>query len=220
MSGWIKLHRAMLDWEWYSDLNVSRLFIHCLLKANHKDNKYKGKLIQRGSFVTGLDVLAKDTSLSVQKIRTAIKKLKSTSDITIKSTSQGTLIQVVNYDKFQGSTSDVTNEQQTDNKPITTNKKEKKEKKEKNTEVDEVLMYLNKRLNKNFRSAKGLLARLAEGYTVEDAKKVIDNKIKDWSNDSKMEKYLVPDTLFSEKFDKYLNESVRLIPQQRRSVRP
>tara|TARA_R110002012_G_C11511578_1_gene598478 strand:- start:9 stop:677 length:669 start_codon:yes stop_codon:yes gene_type:complete len=204
--GWIKLHRAMLEWEWYDDLNVSRLFIHCLLKANHKDNKYKGKLIERGSFITGFDTLAKETSLSVQKIRTAINKLKSTSDLTIKSTSQGTLIQVVNYNKFQEVTNEPTNDQQTNNKRSTTNNNDKNKKNEKKEEIDQVLKHLNEKLGKKYRTAKGLLKRFSEGYSVEDAIKVIDNKIEEWGEDQKMKVYLTPDTLFSEKFDKYLNQ--------------
>ena len=34
--GWIKLHRGFTDWEWYQDANATRLFLHLLLTANHK----------------------------------------------------------------------------------------------------------------------------------------------------------------------------------------
>ena len=40
MSGWIKIHRQILEWEWYSDTNTFRVFLHLLLKANHKEKKY------------------------------------------------------------------------------------------------------------------------------------------------------------------------------------
>jgi hypothetical protein len=39
MSGWIKIHRSILEWEWYEDTNTFRLFMHLILKANHKDRK-------------------------------------------------------------------------------------------------------------------------------------------------------------------------------------
>lgn len=120
--GWIKIHRQLLEWEWYEDLNVKVLFFHLLLKANHKPKKYKGKLIQIGQLVTGLEVLSNETGLSIQKIRTAISKLKSTNEITIKSSSKGTVIQIVNYAKYQIVTNETTNHQQTSNKPSTTNK--------------------------------------------------------------------------------------------------
>jgi hypothetical protein len=120
--GWIKIHRQLLEWEWYDDLNVKVLFFHLLLKANHKPKKYKGKLIEIGQLITGLEVLSNETGLSIQKIRTAISKLKSTNEITIKTSSKGTVIQIVNYTKYQIATNELTNHQQTSNKPSTTNK--------------------------------------------------------------------------------------------------
>jgi len=129
-TGWIKLHRQLLEWEWYSDINVTRLFLHLMLKANHKDKKYRGIVIQRGQLLTGRELLSSETGLSEQQIRTCLTKLKSTSDITIKSTSKGTLLTVDNYGIYQGcddvstskSTSTLTNEQPTDNQRVTTNK--------------------------------------------------------------------------------------------------
>ncbi len=99
--GWICLHRQMLEWEWYSDVNTTRLFIHCLLKANHKDKKWQGKVIPRGSFITGRNVLSDETGLTVRQIRTALDKLKSTNDLTIKATNKNSLVTVVNYDFYQ-----------------------------------------------------------------------------------------------------------------------
>ena len=130
--GWVRLHRQFLEWEWFNDPNVFRLFIYCLLKANHKDKRYKGKLIKRGEFVTGRDILSKEVGLSVQQIRTALNKLKSTNEITIKSTKQGTIIQIVKYNYFQIVTNESTNNQPTSNQQVTTNKNVKKEKNEKN----------------------------------------------------------------------------------------
>ena len=50
-------------------------------------------------------------------------------------------------------------------------------------------------------------ARWNEGFRVDDFKRVVDTKVKDWGNDSKMNQYLRPVTLFSNKFDDYLNQS-------------
>ena len=33
--GFILLHRSILRWEWYGDLNTARLFIHLLLTVNY-----------------------------------------------------------------------------------------------------------------------------------------------------------------------------------------
>lgn len=127
MSGWIKIHRQILEWGWYDDINTCRLFFHLLIKANHKERNYKGKIVQVGEMLTGFERLSDETKLSVQQIRTALNKLKSTNEITIESSSQGTIIKVVNYEKYQVVTNESTNEQQTSNKPSTTNKNVKNE---------------------------------------------------------------------------------------------
>jgi hypothetical protein len=128
--GWIKLHRQILEWEWYSDNNCFRLFLHLLLKANHKEKRFKGIELKVGSIVTSRDLLARETGLSSQQIRTALNKLISTSEVTSVTSSQGTIIQIVSYEKYQVSTNEITNEQPTINQRATTNNNVKKEKKE------------------------------------------------------------------------------------------
>ena len=101
MEGWIKLYRKFLNWEWYKDNNVKVVFIHLLLTANHKDKKWKGKIIKRGQKLTSINHLAQETNLTVQQIRTALNKLKSTSEITTNTTSKYTLITVEKYNDYQ-----------------------------------------------------------------------------------------------------------------------
>ena len=99
--GFISLYRKFLEWEWYTNENVMRLFIHCLLKANYMDKKWQGKIVERGSFITSRDTLVKELKLSEQKVRTALDKLELTNDITTKTTNTYTQIYVVNYNKYQ-----------------------------------------------------------------------------------------------------------------------
>ena len=49
-------------------------------------------------------------------------------------------------------------------------------------------------------------ARINEGFTIDDFKKVIDIKTAEWKDDPKMSKYIRPETLFSNKFEGYLNQ--------------
>lgn len=121
----IKLNRKILEWEWYTDPNVSRLFIHCLIKANYRDKKWRGIDVKRGSFITSFDSLSKELKLSHRQIRTALSKLISTNEVTKQSTSQHTVIQVNNYSKYQEETSGKTNERQTSDKRATTTKNNK-----------------------------------------------------------------------------------------------
>jgi len=132
-NGWIKLHRSLLDWEWYDDINAKILFLHCVLKANHSDKKWRGVTIKRGQFYTSLDTLSKELGLSVQKIRTAISKLESTGEITSKQHAKARMVTVINYDQHQADNKEITRNQQGSNKEVTTTKKNKNKKKEKNT---------------------------------------------------------------------------------------
>ena len=136
MSGFIQIHRKILEWEWYNDKNVFRLFMHLLLLANYKDKRYRGVLLKSGSIMTGRKILAEQTGLSIQEVRTALAKLELTNEATIKSTKQGTIIQLVNYTKYQVSNQQInqraTNEQPTSNQRATTNNKGNKENKENN----------------------------------------------------------------------------------------
>ena len=52
-------------------------------------------------------------------------------------------------------------------------------------------------------------ARLREGYTVDDFKKVIASKVTEWGNNPKMRPYIRPNTLFAGKFESYLQEALQ-----------
>jgi len=101
MDGWIKIHRKILEWEWYDDINTKVLFWHLLLTANHKDKKWRGQTIKRGQRLTSLEHLAKEVGLTVQQTRTSLNKLKSTSEITIKSTNKFTVVTIEKYSDYQ-----------------------------------------------------------------------------------------------------------------------
>jgi len=116
MSGFITLHRKLLDWEWYSDINTKTLFIHCLLKANWEDKNWRGIDVKRGSFVTSYDSLSKETKLTIQQIRTSIFKLTKTQEINIQTTNKFTLLSVVKYEDYQSLEIKSTHKQQTNNK--------------------------------------------------------------------------------------------------------
>lgn len=133
---YIKLNRKIIGWEWYLNINVKTLFIHCLLKANWKDGRFEGKEVKRGSFVTSLEKLSKETGLSVRQVRTALDKLFLTGELTSTSFSKYRIVTVVNYNQYQlcdkQADNQLTSKRQASDKQVTTieEKKEKKEKEE------------------------------------------------------------------------------------------
>jgi len=126
MSGWIKLHRQFTKWEWFTDVNTCHLFQYLLLEANHQESKWRGQVIMRGQLLTGRAKMAKNVGLSPQQVRTSLHKLKSTSDITIKSYNKYSIITITNWSKYQDINQQVTSEdadkQPTSNQQATTSK--------------------------------------------------------------------------------------------------
>ena len=144
--GWIKFYRKTLSWEWFSSPTVFHIFITLLLSANHKDGKWQGMEVLAGQHITSIEKLSQKTGLTFQQVRTALNKLKSTGEITTKTTNKFTVVTVVNWAFYQGEDEDsnkhintqankqITNHQQTSSNQITTNKNEKKDKNENNEE--------------------------------------------------------------------------------------
>lgn len=100
-NGWIKLHRKILDWEWFTSPSTLQLFIYLLLRANKEDKKWRGILIKRGQLVTSVATISEETKLSTQQVRTSLNRLKSTNEITSKTTNRFTLVTVCKYESYQ-----------------------------------------------------------------------------------------------------------------------
>ena len=182
-NGWIKLHRSLLDWEWYDEPNTFRVFMHILLKANHSEKRYRGELVKSGTLLTGQQLLAEQLGLSRMQIRTALDNLKITNEITIKSSAKGYVIEVVRYLDYQMITNSVATKQPIDNQPITSNKKDKNDKKENNKsntssndDAETVWKaYPNKQGKKR---AIPAIKKALKKYSVDELKTKIDNYVK------------------------------------------
>lgn len=138
---YIKINRTILDWEWYGNINTKLLFFHILLKANWRDGKFEGSVIPRGSFVSSYPRLAEECSLTINELRTALKHLVLTGEITVKAYPKYSVFTVKNYCEYQDVNSQITGEPQADhsqttgkpqsiNSLLTTIEERKKEKKD------------------------------------------------------------------------------------------
>ena len=144
MEGWIKLHRQLVHWEWYQDSVVKAVFIHLLLCACHSSKSIRGIELKPGMVLTSLYRLSGDLGLSAMQIRTALKKLEETGEITKQSTHKYSLITVNNFAQYQESSlihSHFSNKvhsqkQQSDNTQATQYKNDNNVNNEKKEEVD------------------------------------------------------------------------------------
>ena len=138
-NGFIKLHRKLIEWEWFADSKTFHVFMYLLLDANHTEKKWRGITVDRGQTLTGRIKISEATGVSQQSVRTALSNLSSTDEITIQSTNRFSIITICNYNKYQSIINTVNqpdNQQPTSNQPttnqqLTTNKNEKNEKNEK-----------------------------------------------------------------------------------------
>lgn len=145
--GYIKLYRKFTTWEWYDDINTSRLFLHLLFTVNWQDKKWHGIEVKRGSIITSLSKLSEETGLTVDQVRGSLNKLISTNEITKQTTNRYTVINVVKYGDYQvndkdnpkQNTTPLTNQEpnkpQTDTKQTPTTKKLKEFKELKNNNL-------------------------------------------------------------------------------------
>lgn len=99
--GWVKLHRKLLEWEWYEDAHMVHLLVHLLLTASHENREYKGLTIKRGQVVTSIKELAEALGTPESSTRLRIKRLKNCNFISIKVAHNRTTITICNYDSYQ-----------------------------------------------------------------------------------------------------------------------
>ena len=221
MNGYIKLNREITEhWIWKDKpFTKGQAWIDLLFRARWQDGKeiYKGVLVdrKRGNVYCSMSFLAKEWGWDRRTVRRFIGVLESDGMVSLECTTHSTTITIENYSKWQDSVTtnsagECTTECTTE---CTQKKKEKKEKKNNiysRAEHDEIIAYLNSRIDTHYRSTTKktnslINARLKEGFTVSDFKTVIDVKADEWKG-TDMERYLRPETLFGTKFESYLNQ--------------
>lgn len=137
----IKVDRGLPDWQWFNKDKMLQFWIYLLCKAAYKDCYVNGTELKKGQVIIGKKNVAEKLNISEQNIKTYIKRLISTNEITIKSTNKFTIITIVKWEDYQCITQTInqqnnqaTNFQLTNNQPTTnqqlTTIKEIKEQKE------------------------------------------------------------------------------------------
>lgn len=102
-TGYIKLHRSFLEWEWHNNPNVVTIWMHLLLSARYLPGEYRGRLLLPGQLITGREKLARETGLSPDQVRTALKNLQRSGAIQIEPSNRYSVVTVVNWERYQNS---------------------------------------------------------------------------------------------------------------------
>ena len=100
-SGFIKIDRKITEWGWWSDDTIFRFFVGIILLANFKDSVFKGKFVERGSFITSIPKLCAYFEMSERKVRRCLTSLKETGEIIDEANNHFRKITIINYNEYQ-----------------------------------------------------------------------------------------------------------------------
>ena len=101
VTGWLKLHRSILNWQWYDNKPTLVIYIHLLLSAVYRPYTFNGVQLYSGQYITSIRRLAKDTGYTTKQVRTALKHLILSDNITVDDYGQYSIITIINYDHYQ-----------------------------------------------------------------------------------------------------------------------
>lgn len=236
MDGWIKSYRKMLDNPVVcKDSDHYAVWGYLLHNATHQpiDMIFEGERItlKPGQLITSRRSIALKFSISDSKVQRILKTFEIEHQIEQQTKSHNRLISLLNWEEYQSceqlNEPQVNHNRTTSEPQVNTNKNIKNIENEKNdnkrepivgknpdheSEVAEIISYLNQKTGKHYttktkETVKNIYGRLNEGHTVDEFKRVIDVKCKDWLKDQKMNTFLRPTTLFSPShFEAYLNQ--------------
>jgi hypothetical protein len=105
MQGWIKLHRKLTEKGYYKKSQYVHLWVHLLLKANHKPNEFMWNgetiIIKEGQLLTGRKELQKETGISESTLERILQMLENEHQIKQQKTNKFRIITVINWKNYQ-----------------------------------------------------------------------------------------------------------------------
>ena len=101
-TGFVKLYRRLRQWGWYKEPYTKVVYIHLLLLAQYGEAEFRGVTLRPGQAVATLQEIASDNGISVQNVRTAVKRLKATGEITVKRFPRFNIYTLNCYDSCRG----------------------------------------------------------------------------------------------------------------------
>jgi len=135
-NGWIKLHRKLTEKGYYNKSHYVHLWVHLLLKANHKEKEFMWNkqliMIKEGQLLTGRKELSKETGIPETTIERILEMLESEQQIGQQKTQKFRVITILNWKEYQQADIKTDNKRTTDGQQMDTNKNDKNDKNEKN----------------------------------------------------------------------------------------
>ena len=121
-SGWLKIYRSIVDWEWFSEHDMTVFFIWCLCNANVDGRMWRGVYVKPGQLVVSRSTVCKELGISERRYRTIISRFSKSGEITMKPQGAFSILTIVNWEIYQ---EDANSEIVSIEESATTPKKEK-----------------------------------------------------------------------------------------------
>jgi hypothetical protein len=124
-SGWIKLHRSLLDHPRFKDPDWIAVWTYLLLNATHQPYRvnFDGHRVelQPGQLVTGRHAISRATGVNDSKVKRVLAVMKDEQQIVPKSGVRGSIITIRNWKRYQGR-NPLIDKRPTSNRPATSTK--------------------------------------------------------------------------------------------------
>jgi hypothetical protein len=210
MVGFIKIHRKIMEWEWYKKPNMVHLFLHLLVNANSEDKLWQNNLIKRGQLATGLNSLSDKTGLSIRTIRTCLERLKTTNELSVKTTNKFSIITICKYDDYNDNKK--LNDKQNDKQTVTPTTTTKKYKNKEDIYIDDILMSKLKSSDFTQGSLEENYFKIVNAFikVFKENKKELGDSNMTHLNNAKFKPYVEPVRLLME-VDKYKKEDIKVV---------
>ena len=105
MSGWIKLHRKLLESPIFDNTELLRVWIWCLIKASHKEHQQMVGLqvieLKPGQFVTGRFKGSSELKLNPSTFYKYLKTLEKLQMIDLNSNNKMTVVTIEKWGEYQ-----------------------------------------------------------------------------------------------------------------------
>lgn len=193
MSGWIKLHRCLMEKAIFQNEKLLKVFIWCLLKASHSEHEQligrQKVTLQPGQFPTGRHKAAVELNMSPSTAWSYLKLLEANNTIDIKSNNKFSVVTVVNWGLYQTEDNKpdskydniYDNKKTTNRQQIDTNKNDKNDKNDKySRQVYDLLNYWNEQNIVVHQETDNTLRQIEKGlknFSFDEIKTAIDRYV-------------------------------------------
>lgn len=218
--GYLLIHRRFFNhWLWDERRRYSKAeaWLDLIQQASFADGQrfVSGSVVplQRGQLFISTRFLAARWQWNIKSVHQFLKLLEGERMIVQKVNAKGNTLTLVNFDSYQTNGNAEVNAEETPEGTKQSNGNKRKRDKGVSADVfQQIAAFLNEVTGKNYKATgsaltKGITARLKEGFGFEDFKRVVEFKQNQWGADAKMSAYVRPETLFSPKFESYLQEA-------------